>query len=94
MAQYLGLRSLWRSVKVRVIDAQTGKPVDLSPTRDTIVDIDNAYNKRQWQRHAALGTILTTATNNTITTVASGSILTTLPANTASTGAEGGDIIP
>lgn len=62
MAQYVAIRALNRSSSVRVVNS-AGTKVELSPTVDTIVDLDLASNRRELSRHGAIGQYIVTAAN-------------------------------
>lgn len=62
MAQFVAIRALNRSANVRVID-QSGAEVKLTPTTDTIVDLDLASNRQRLSRHAAVGQYIVSAAN-------------------------------
>jgi hypothetical protein len=91
MSQYIAIRALHRSQKVRIPDVTSGEMVELQQGIDTIVDVDDPYTQRQLQRHQAIVGWYVTATNNNAFTIASG--LVNLPANVAASGSWGGDQI-
>jgi hypothetical protein len=62
MAQFVALRALNRSSNVRVLD-QSGNEVLLTPTVDTIVDLDLASNRQRLSRHGAVGQYIVSAAN-------------------------------
>lgn len=64
MAQYVAIRALNRSSSVRVVNS-AGAKTELSPTVDTIVDLDLASNRRELTRHGAIGQYIVTAANAT-----------------------------
>lgn len=64
MAQYVALRALNRSAKVRVKNSG-GTNTTLKTTVDTIVDLDDAAVRRQLARHSAIGQYIVTAANAT-----------------------------
>jgi hypothetical protein len=74
MAQYVAVRALNRSPRVRVINS-AGKRDQLSTVVDTIVDLDDVTNRRELSRHGAIGQYIVTAAN-------SADAATPLPANT------------
>lgn len=62
MAQYIAVRALNRSSQVRVINS-AGTKVKLSPTVDTVIDLDLASNRRELEHHATYGQFIVTAAN-------------------------------
>lgn len=74
MAQYVALRTLNRGVRIRIKNS-AGTKVTLSPTVDTIVDLDDVDVRRTLANHGAIGQYTITACNATDGGVA-------LPANT------------
>lgn len=54
MARYVWVRALNRSASVRVKNS-TGNNVKLSPTTDTLIDLDLTTNRRSLGRHSAIG---------------------------------------
>lgn len=62
MAQYVAVRALNRSSSIRVRDRNDNK-VTLSPTVDTVIDLDLASNRRALARHSAVGQYIVSAAN-------------------------------
>lgn len=62
MAQYVALRALNRSARVRIKNS-AGNNVVLSQTADTIVDLDDKAVQRALQRHSSIGQFITAAAN-------------------------------
>ena len=62
MAQYVGVRALNRSSQIRVVD-QNGNKVKLTPTTDTIIDLDLASNRQSLSNHASVGQFIVSAAN-------------------------------
>lgn len=65
MAQYVGVRALSRSTNIRVVNS-TGAQVKLSPTADTVIDLDRADNRRALANHSAVGQYIVTAANDQV----------------------------
>lgn len=63
MAQYVALRALNRSAKVRIKNS-AGTRVSLSTTVDTVVDLDDPDVRRQLGHHSAIGQYIVTAAND------------------------------
>jgi hypothetical protein len=63
MAQFVALRALSRTVKVRVKNS-AGTTVTLSNTADTIVDLDDPVVRRALGHHSAIGQYIVTAAND------------------------------
>lgn len=59
MARYVWLRALNRSAKVRVVNS-AGNRVVLTPTTDTLVDLDLVTNRRSLARHSSIGQYIVT----------------------------------
>jgi hypothetical protein len=59
MARYVYVRALNRSASVRVTNS-AGNQVKLSPTTDTLIDLDLASNRRSLGRHSAIGQYIVT----------------------------------
>lgn len=54
MARFVHVRALNRSSSVRVVNS-AGTKVRLTPTTDTLIDLDLATNRRALARHSAIG---------------------------------------
>jgi hypothetical protein len=62
MAQYVALRTLSRGVRIRIKNS-AGVKVTLSPTADTVVDLDDVDVRRTLANHGAIGQYTVTAAN-------------------------------
>lgn len=62
MAQYVAVRALSRSPKIRVINS-AGNPVALSTTTDTVLDLDLSTNRVALNHHRSIGQFIISATN-------------------------------
>lgn len=62
MAQIVALRTLSRGVRIRIKN-QAGVKVTLSPTVDTVVDLDDVDVRRTLANHGAIGQYTVTACN-------------------------------
>jgi predicted polyphosphate/ATP-dependent NAD kinase len=65
MAQYVGVRALSRSTAIRVVNS-AGAQVKLTPTADTVIDLDLATNRRALANHSAIGQFIVTAANDQV----------------------------
>jgi hypothetical protein len=82
MPVHVALRALNRSTKVRVKRQGDGVLVNLSPTKDTIVDVTDPVNRRQLAKHGAIGTYIETGFAGTnVDTTGDGSANNAVPAN-------------
>lgn len=62
MAQYIAVRALSRSTSIRVVNS-AGAQVKLSPTADTVIDLDLGTNRRALANHSAVGQYIVSAAN-------------------------------
>lgn len=78
MAQYVALRALSRTVKIRVKDS-SGSRVTLSNVNDTVVDLDDVEVRRALGHHSAIGQYVVSAANASVNN--DGGAVEALPAN-------------
>lgn len=82
MPVHVALRALNRSTKVRVKRQSDGAKVQLSPVKDTIVDVSDPVNRRALSAHGAIGTFVVTGTDgDNVDTTGDGSANNAVPAN-------------
>lgn len=74
--QYVSLRALSRGVRIRVKNSG-GSLVNLKNNADTVVDVNDVYNRKALAHHGAIGQFIVTGANGFTGTTA-------LPTNTAS----------
>lgn len=62
MTQFVGVRSLSRTSRIRLID-KDGNKVTLSSTADTVVDLDRVDNRKALAHHSTVGQWIVSAAN-------------------------------